>query len=147
MGLASVRALDWLGVQGACEDGEIHGQRTMSLNVLLAVLRNMASTGRFDGLPELLRRRITARALSWLWLNDEVIASRLLNPRLLGALLDAQQPRLTRMTLQQLAQLYFRRFDQLDERDGLRELLVAEPAAAASRTCRLRRSRARWQTH
>lgn len=90
---------------------------------VLAMLRNMASTGRFDGLPELLRRRLTARALSWLWLNDEVIASRLLNPRLLGALLEAQQPRLTRMTLQQLAQLYFRRFDQLDEREGLRELL------------------------
>ena len=90
---------------------------------MLAVLRGMASSGRFDGLPELLRRRITARALSWLWLNDEVIASRLLNTRLLAALLDAQQPRLTRMTLQQLAQLYFRRFDRLDEKEGLREIL------------------------
>jgi len=90
---------------------------------MLAVLRGMASSGRFDGLPELLRRRITARALSWLWLNDEVIGSRLLNTRLLAALLDAQQPRLTRMTLQQLAQLYFRRFDRLDEKEGVRELL------------------------
>lgn len=90
---------------------------------MLAMLRGMASSGRFDGLPELLRRRITARALSWLWLNDELIASRLLNTRLLAALLDAQQPRLTRMTLQQLAQLYFRRFDRLDEKEGLREIL------------------------
>ncbi len=90
---------------------------------MLAVLRGMASSGRFDGLPALLRRRITARALSWLWLNDEVIGSRLLNTRLLAALLDAQQPRLTRMTLQQLAQLYFRRFDRLDEKEGVRELL------------------------
>jgi len=90
---------------------------------MLAVLRGMANSGRFDGLPELLRRRITARALSWLWLNDEVIGSRLLNTRLLAALLDAQQPRLTRMTLQQLAQLYFRRFDRLDEKEGVRELL------------------------
>lgn len=90
---------------------------------MLAVLRNMASTGRFDGLADLLKRRLAARALSWLWLNDEVIASRLLNPRLMEALLEAQQPRLTRMTLQQLAQLYFRRFDLLDEREGLRQLL------------------------
>ncbi len=90
---------------------------------MLAVLRGMANSGRFDGLPELLRRRITARALSWLWLNDEVIGSRLLNTRLLAALLDAQQPRLTRMTLQQLAHLYFRRFDRLDEKEGVRELL------------------------
>ncbi len=90
---------------------------------MLAVLRNMASTGRFDGLAELLKRRLAARALTWLWLNDEVIASRLLNLRLMEALLEAQQPRLTRMTLQQLAQLYFRRFDLLDEREGLRQLL------------------------
>lgn len=90
---------------------------------MLAVLRTMASTGRFDGLAELLKRRLAARALSWLWLNDEVFANRLLNTRLLEALLDAQQPRLTRMTLQQLAQLYFRRFDLLDEREGLRQLL------------------------
>lgn len=90
---------------------------------MLAVLRNMGSSGRFDGLAELLKRRLTARALTWLWLNDEVMASRLLNPRLLEVLLDAQQPRLTRITLQQLAQLYFRRFDRLDDREGLRELL------------------------
>lgn len=90
---------------------------------MLAVLRNMGSSGRFDGLAELLKRRLTARALTWLWLNDEVMASRLLNPRLLEVLLEAQQPRLTRITLQQLAQLYFRRFDRLDDREGLRELL------------------------
>lgn len=90
---------------------------------MLAVLRNMGSSGRFEGLAELLKRRLTARALTWLWLNDEVMASRLLNPRLLEVLLEAQQPRLTRITLQQLAQLYFRRFDRLDDREGLRELL------------------------
>lgn len=90
---------------------------------MLAVLRNMGSIGRFEGLAELLKRRLTARALTWLWLNDEVMASRLLNPRLLEVLLEAQQPRLTRITLQQLAQLYFRRFDRLDDREGLRELL------------------------
>ncbi|HGJ7734245.1 TPA: EH signature domain-containing protein [Pseudomonas aeruginosa] len=94
-----------------------------AFDAMLARLRDMASTGRFDGLPELLKRRLTARALAWLWLNDEVMASRLLNPRMLSALLEAQQPRLTRITLQQLAQLYFRRFDLLDAREGLRELL------------------------
>ncbi|HHF0294293.1 EH signature domain-containing protein [Pseudomonas aeruginosa] len=90
---------------------------------MVAVLRNMGSSGRFEGLAELLKRRLTARALTWLWLNDEAMASRLLNPRLLEVLLEAQQPRLTRITLQQLAQLYFRRFDRLDDREGLRELL------------------------
>lgn len=89
---------------------------------MLAVLRDMARTGHFDGLVDLLKRRMTARALSWLWLNDEAMA--LLTPRLIELLLEAQQPRLTRMTLQQLAQLYFRRFDRLDERERLRELLA-----------------------
>ncbi len=88
---------------------------------MCAELRRMAFTLRCDVLPELLKRRITARALTSLWLNDEVVE--LLNARLLTTLLRAQQPRLTRMTLQQLVQLYFRRFDRLDEKEGLRELL------------------------
>ena len=91
---------------------------------MLAALRKMASTGRFDGLVELLKRRLTARALTWLWLNDELTAMRLLNARMLAVLCDAQQPRLTRITLQQVAQLYFRRFDLLDDlSEGLREQL------------------------
>lgn len=97
--------------------------KTDAFERMLAVLRDMASTGRFDGLPGLLKKRITARALTWLWLEDEVMASRLLNPRMLSALLEAQKPRLTRISLQQLAQLYFRRFDKLDVREELRELL------------------------
>ncbi|EKS2405607.1 EH signature domain-containing protein [Pseudomonas aeruginosa] len=94
-----------------------------AFDAMLARLRDMASTGRFDGLPELLKRRLTARALTWLWLNDETMGRRLLSSRLLSVLVDAQQPRLTRITLQQLAQFYFRRFDKLDEHDGLRKQL------------------------
>ena len=94
-----------------------------AFEAILARLRDMASTGRFDGLPALLKRRLTARALTWLWLNDEVIGRRLFSVRLLTVLVEAQQPRLTRITLQQLAQFYFRRFDKLDEHEGLREKL------------------------
>ncbi|WP_132529818.1 EH signature domain-containing protein [Pseudomonas aeruginosa] len=94
-----------------------------AFEAMLARLRDMASTGRFDGLPELLKRRLTARALTWLWLNDETMGRRLLSSRLLSVLVDAQQPRLTRITLQQLAQFYLRRFDKLDEHDGLRKQL------------------------
>lgn len=89
----------------------------------VAELRNMASTGQFTRLVEMLRRRIVARALTWLWLNDEPFASKMLNPRLLETLVEAQAPRFTRMTLQQLAQLYFRRFDLLDTRNDVREPL------------------------
>ncbi|MBN0280788.1 hypothetical protein JTM76_34145, partial [Pseudomonas aeruginosa] len=54
-----------------------------AFEAMLARLRDMASTGRFDGLPELLKRRLTARALTWLWLNDETMGRRLLSSRLL----------------------------------------------------------------
>lgn len=114
---------EWSELVGKAAQLEKATGRNDAFERMIAVLRDMASTGRFDGLVELLRRRISARALSWLWLNDEVMVSRLLNPRLLQALVEAQQPRLTRMTLQQLAHLYFRRFDELDAREGMRKLL------------------------
>lgn len=91
---------------------------------MLATLRKMAYEGRFAGLPILLKRRLTARALTWLWINDEMICSRMLTPQLLNMLVSNQQPRLTRISLQQLAQLYFHRFDLLDDREGLRGLLA-----------------------
>lgn len=86
-------------------------------------LRNMAISGRFEELPGLLKRRLTARALSWFWFSGDHYAERLLKPQFLSELLYAQQPRLTRITLQQLVQLYFRRFDLLDLHDGFRDLL------------------------
>lgn len=88
---------------------------------MLATLREMVRTGRFDGFKALLGRRLAARALTWLWLHDEVVGPRLLNAQLLNTLIDAQQPRLTRITLVQLIQLYLRFFDQLDERDKTTE--------------------------
>ncbi|HFH3921590.1 EH signature domain-containing protein [Pseudomonas aeruginosa] len=83
----------------------------------IARLRSMASSGRFDGLVELLSRRLGARALTWLWLHDDFAGARLFNGRMLEALLENQQPRLSRLTLIQLIQLYFIVFDRLDERD------------------------------
>jgi hypothetical protein len=88
---------------------------------MLATLREMVRTGRFDGFKALLGRRLAARALTWLWLHDEAVGPRLLNAQLLNTLIDAQQPRLTRITLVQLIQLYLRFFDQLDERDKTTE--------------------------
>ncbi|MCF5054043.1 hypothetical protein GIW74_20750, partial [Pseudomonas syringae] len=69
---------------------------------MLATFREMMRTGRFDGFKALLTRRLAARALTWLWLHDDVIGPRLLNVRLLNTLIEAQQPRLTRITLVQM---------------------------------------------
>lgn len=113
----------WTALESkAAEMSEAAGSNDAFENAV-AELRNMASTGQFGRLVEMLRRRIVARALTWLWLNDEQFSSKMLNPRLLETLVEAQAPRFTRMTLQQLAQLYFRRFDQLDKQHDVRELL------------------------
>ena len=111
----------WTGLVSKAAKMEVAAGRNDAFERMQAILCDMAATARFDGLRELLKRRMTARALTDLWLNGKALA--MLNSHLLEVLLAAQQPRLTRMTLQQLAQLYFRRFDELDEREGLRELL------------------------
>lgn len=113
----------WTALESkAAEMSEAAGSND-AFDSTVAELRNMASTGQFGNLIARLKRRIVARALTWLWLNDANFTSKMLNPSLLNTLEKAQEPRFTRMTLQQLAQLYFRRFDLLDTKYEVRELL------------------------
>lgn len=74
-----------------------------------------------------LQRRISARACSWLWLNDADFSACTLTLSNIEGLLHAQQPRLTRITLEQIGKLFFQSFDQLDD-DILSELRRAIPA-------------------
>ena len=113
----------WTDLQAKASQSDAEVGKHAAFELMLARLRDMAKTGKFEALPSLLTRRITARALTWLWLSDDHISKRLLNPQLLTALLHAQQPRLTRITLQQLLQLYFRQFDLLDQHRGFRASL------------------------
>lgn len=120
-GLPTVNA--WAELQTKASKMEGAAGHNDAFSQMLTSLRNMAISGRFEALPGLLKRRLTARALSWFWLSGDRYAERLLSPQLLSALLHAQQPRLTRITLQQLVQLYFRQFDLLDQHDGFRAML------------------------
>lgn len=113
----------WTELQTKASKMEGEAGHNDAFSQMLTSLRNMAISGQFEALPGLLKRRLTARALSWFWLSGDRYAERLLSPQLLSALLHAQQPRLTRITLQQLVQLYFRQFDLLDQHDGFRALL------------------------
>ncbi|MGE3541756.1 MAG: EH signature domain-containing protein [Candidatus Tectimicrobiota bacterium] len=97
---------------------------------MVARLRALVSTGRVDGLQSLLSHRLAARALTWLWLHDEVIGRRLLTVPMLNRLVAAQHPRLTRITLLQLVQVYFRRFDLLDACDPSAEQSVRDTVEA-----------------
>lgn len=114
----------WLGLTEKAKRMKARAGGSDAFEHMLSRWRDMARTGRFEDLPALLRRRMAARALTLLWLNDEGLGSRLLNVRMLDLLMEVQQPRLTRLTLIQLIQLYFCHFDRLDERDKQSEGLL-----------------------
>lgn len=106
------------------ELGAIEGEagETDAFNRLLIQWERMADTGVFDNLHSLLKSRMGARSLTKLWLEDDAFRDRLLSVAMLKALIEAQKPRLTRLTLIQLIQLYFKFFDQLPSREVLEQL-------------------------
>ncbi|NVK41171.1 MAG: hypothetical protein HWE39_07995 [Oceanospirillaceae bacterium] len=87
-------------------------------------LLQISRTMDFRQLPELLRSRVTARALTQLWLENNDFLSRMLNATILRSLVTLQQPMLGIMPLHNLITLYFREFDRLDQHEaGVREAL------------------------
>ncbi|MCL7744259.1 EH signature domain-containing protein [Guyparkeria hydrothermalis] len=94
-------------------------------------IRDVADKGDTERLVSVLSQKLAARALTWLWLTDKSVRKQLLKTQWVDALIAAQQPRMTRVTLLQLAQLYFQLFDQLDDLDrssdrNLREVLESQ---------------------
>ncbi len=87
-------------------------------------LLQMSRTMDFRRLPELLRKRVSARALTELWVEDPEFMRRLMNSQLLRSLVEMQKPMLGIVPLQNLITLYFREFDRLDQLgDGMRSEL------------------------
>lgn len=68
----------------------------------------------FSDVYDALEKRLGARALTWLWCNDEKIRKASCRGSVLGTLAELQTPRLTRTTFLQLCQLYFQEFDRLE---------------------------------
>lgn len=90
-------------------------------------LLDVVRSRNFGVLPALLKKRVAVRALTQLWLDDSDVLKRLMSPRLLEIMVDAQQPRLGRVPLLNMLQLYFQEFDRLDRYssendDSLREV-------------------------
>jgi hypothetical protein len=81
---------------------------------LLDVVRNR----NFGVLPALLQKRVVVRALTQLWLDDAAVLKSLMSQRLLAIMIDAQKPRLGRVPLLNMLQLYFNEFDNLDRISG-----------------------------
>lgn len=73
-------------------------------------------------LANLMRKRITARAISQLWIEDYEFRCRMLSPQILEILVKQQNGKLGMVPLQNIITLYFRVFDELDNHgEGLRE--------------------------
>lgn len=89
-------------------------------------LRRLRAAMRKGSIPAaLFKRRVGARALSWLWLNETPLDWRDYSSKWLQALFDGQQPHLTSMTLLQLLALYFKHFDRFDAHGTFRTVLEA----------------------
>lgn len=92
--------------------------------VIIDKLLSFSKTMDARELPELLKKRIAARALTQLWVDDPDFRRKALNRQILDALVNRQKPHLGIVPLQNLITLYFRVFDRLDELgDGFREFL------------------------
>lgn len=103
--------------------GERAGKGDLFQQVTAELLR-MSRTMDFQRLPALLIKRVTARALTQLWLENADFRHRLMNKQLLHALVEAQRPMLGIMVLHTLITLYFKEFDRLDhQEEGLRAKL------------------------
>lgn len=89
---------------------------------LLNVVRNR----NFGILPDLLQKRVAVRALTQLWLDDPDVLKKLMSPRLLEIMVNAQQPRLGRVPLLNLLQLYFKEFDRLDRYSSVNGVSLRE---------------------
>ncbi|WP_308368034.1 MULTISPECIES: EH signature domain-containing protein [unclassified Microbulbifer] len=82
----------------------------------------------FQGLAETLNSRSGARACTRLWLENESFRKALCRPKALELLAKAHQPRLSRLTLSNLCELYLVEYDHLpgDVRDVLSQIITRQ---------------------
>lgn len=105
---------DWSGL---FERAETHAQATGSGNAFESMCHRLAKaihSNDFSEVNTALKKRLGARALTWLWCNDSKIKKHSCRGAVLSRLVELQEPRLTRTTFLQLCQLYFQEFDQLE---------------------------------
>lgn len=88
--------------------------RSSDFEAVQRQIRLLMEQGRLQGLRDLMVRRIVARALSALWLEDEEFRRKSLTSTTLDFLIKGQKT-LSALTFFNLVNLYFREFDRLDE--------------------------------
>lgn len=82
---------------------------------LMEEVRSDLKASRIDSVFERLVDRRYARAVVTVWNEDETLAQKTVRAKLLQRLIDAQSPRLSRLTTLSLISLFLRYFDGLEE--------------------------------
>jgi hypothetical protein len=111
------RAKDMAGWSGLIERTAASGAnagRNEAFEAASRSIRSAVRSKRPEGVRQILATRAGARALTTLWLEDSQVRRALLRQPWLEALIETQQPRLTRLSLLNLLSLYFQYFDELD---------------------------------
>nr|WP_232348814.1 EH signature domain-containing protein [Neptunomonas qingdaonensis] len=85
-------------------------------------------------LETLLKSRVAARAITFLWLEDDQFREKSLKAGVIDILINAQQPRLGRVPLLNLIQLYFQFFDQLEPENNSSKIGVLKAFERQLRT-------------
>lgn len=93
--------------------------RSGTFEKAIADLLSMAANWSIESVEAKLKRRVYARALTQLWLEDSYFRDLTLAGNLLEALVRAQSGRLGLLTLYNLIALYFHEFDHLRKYKGL----------------------------
>lgn len=92
--------------------------RSVAFEEAIADLLSMVANRRFEGIKAKLKRRVFARALTQLWLEDRDFRHTTLTGSLLEALVSSQGGGLGLLTLYNLIALYFQEFDHLSQYKG-----------------------------
>jgi len=99
------------------------GTGSVAFNEVCDRLRTLIRQGRHHQLSKQLNRRLDLRAFSWLMCHESLFRYVRLTPAVLERFTEISQP-LTRLTLLQLTDLFFQRFDELADEEHLDALCM-----------------------
>ncbi|OJS99966.1 EH signature domain-containing protein [Marinobacter nauticus] len=108
------------GWAGLIEKTKLHAQSAGggdAFDQMCERIRRSVRHADYTDIYDALETRLGARALTWLWVHEREVFRGSCRVSVVNALVQKQQPRLTRLTFLQLLQLYFEEFDRLNAVD------------------------------
>lgn len=107
-------AKEWERLVSSLSSMEQNAAATKAFGDALSQWRSLKTPVLKEHFTQLVGKRSRARALTWLWAEDQEIRERLLTIEHLSILVNAQKSRLSMLTLMQLIGLFFKEFSDLE---------------------------------